>query len=233
MSVGHADGFAALSVATALLVGLLARARGAPGQSMLTTMLNSMAHVLSEDMVEYLGRRATPAADPEMYGLSARYRLYEAADGWVFLAAPTPDDWASLVDVLAPYADLSDLDPGAASDAVLASELADVLATRSADDWARDLTEAGVGCAVVAPGPSEVALMSRDGLLARLGMVVEAEHPVIGSYPRAKPAVTFSRSRTRVEPSCRCGEHTVAVLHELGYDDARIESLRAAGVVAT
>ncbi len=90
LGVGHADGFSALGAGTALALGLLARKRGAPGQSMLTTMLNTVAHAISEDMIEYEGRAPAATADKDLYGLSARYRLYETAEGWVFLAAPQP-----------------------------------------------------------------------------------------------------------------------------------------------
>src|SRR5215207_2993686 len=106
MGVGHADGFSALGVASALLLGLLARERGAPGQAMNTSMLRTMAHVLVEDMVEYDGRPTRRTSDVGLHGLSARYRLYETADGWVFLAAPAASEWKDLVAATAPYVDL-------------------------------------------------------------------------------------------------------------------------------
>src|SRR5204863_9291235 len=75
MGVGHADGFSALGVASALLLGLLAHERGAPGQAMQSSMLLTMAHVLVEDMVEYDDRPVRRTSDPGLHGLSARYRL--------------------------------------------------------------------------------------------------------------------------------------------------------------
>ena len=38
--------------------------------------------------------------DPELNGISAPYRLYEAAGGWVFLAASRQHEWEALVSVL-------------------------------------------------------------------------------------------------------------------------------------
>ena len=109
--------------------------------------------------------------------------------------------------------------------------LAAILRTRTADEWERDLSAADVGCVVVAKGRAKPRSMGADGLCQELGMMVDADHPIIGAYPRLKPMVTFSRSGTRVDPGCRCGEHTDAVLRELGYTDERIEALRHAGVV--
>ena len=58
---------------------------------MMTTMLSSAAHALSEDMVEYAGRAALPTPDADFMGLGALYRLYPAADGWVpFLTCICP-----------------------------------------------------------------------------------------------------------------------------------------------
>ncbi len=63
-------------------------------------MLRTMAHVLVEDMVEYDARPTRRTADIGLHGLSARYRLYETADGWVFLAAPAPSEWDALATAL-------------------------------------------------------------------------------------------------------------------------------------
>ena len=59
----NADPLSAASVGTALVLGLLARRRGAPGQAMLMSMLSTMAHALSEEMVEYDGRARSGAPD--------------------------------------------------------------------------------------------------------------------------------------------------------------------------
>ncbi len=67
MTLGQADGFSAVGVATSLLLGLLARRRGAPGQVLSTSMLSTLAHTLSEDMVEYDGRAPLRTPDHDMF----------------------------------------------------------------------------------------------------------------------------------------------------------------------
>jgi crotonobetainyl-CoA:carnitine CoA-transferase CaiB-like acyl-CoA transferase len=89
---------------------------------------------------------------------------------------------------------------------------------------------AGLACAPVAPlrealtGP----LARERGLLAAVDDRRGATRPVVRSPWR------FSRSEARVRgPAPRRGEHNGDVLRELlGYDEARIEALRAAGVLA-
>lgn len=237
MGVGHADGFSALGVATALLLGLLARERGAPGQAMQSSMLLSMAHVLVEDMIEYDGRAPIAASDPGLHGLSARYRLYETADGWVFLAAPAASEWDDFVSALKPYVDLgadarfADETSRVAHDAELTDVLIGVFRTQTARDWEVELCAVDVGCLEVRPGSPDVQLFADGGMGRANGWIADVEHPTIGVHPRLAPLVDFSRSSTVVKPSALCGAHTDAVLAELGYDAERITGLRDAGVI--
>ncbi len=234
--IAHSDGFAALGVATALLLGLVARMRGAPGQRLLTTMLATTAHALSEDMLRYPGRPPAPASDPELYGFGALYRIHRAADAWLFLAVTSPAEWSELC-ALAPFAalgrDARFATPRARErhDAALAAELGAVFATRNAADWERELGAADVACAVCAPGPVEAAITDPGGLARACGFVTEVEHPILERHPRLVPPYRFSRSRGVAAAGCTVGQHTGSVLRELGYADARIAELRAKGVI--
>ena len=62
---------------------------------------------------------------------------------------------------------------------------------------------------------------------------MEVEHPTLERHPRLVPAVRFSRSRCVAGMGPTLGQHTDAVLRELGYDDARIAELHAKGVIGT
>jgi len=225
MGVANADGFSALGVGTALLLGLLAKRRGAPGQTMSTSMLSTMAYALSEDMVEYEGRAPMAVPDGQLLGLGARYRLYETAERWVFLAAPTERDWRALADAL-------DLDDELGhDDEALAARLGEIFATRTAAAWEAELTGRDVACVEVAKGPPDEVVLLSGGLGKTLGIVTEQTHPVFETYPRLAPLARFSRSTTLAGPAPLCGQQTDAVLAELGYDDERIAELRATGVI--
>ena len=237
LNVGHADGFSSMGVATALVLGLVARQRGAGGQRMLTTMLSTMAHALSEVMVRYDGQPDAPTADAGLHGFGAGYRLYEAADGeWVFLAAVTARDWANLVGATTGHADLADArfatpESRAEHDAALVDALAAMFATRRAEEWEKELCAAGVACVVAERTPVDGMMYDEGALGRRWGYITTVEHPVIGEHTRLNPLVRFSRSGSVVEAGCEVGQHTDAVLRELGYDDDRIAALRAAGIV--
>jgi len=230
----QADGVSAVAVATGLLLGLVARARGAGAPVLMTTMLSSSAHALSEDMVEYDGRGALAVPDPDYFGLGPLYRLYQAAEGWVFLAAPSEGEWSVLVAALGSPGELAAerfaspagrLQHGDA----LAEALGAIFVTRPAEEWEAELVAAGIGCVAVAPAPPEgnyLGDLGRDN-----GYVAEVDDPTFGHHPRLAPLVRFSRSSVIARPSCRLGQHTAAVLAELGYRPERIEALQETGVV--
>jgi crotonobetainyl-CoA:carnitine CoA-transferase CaiB-like acyl-CoA transferase len=233
---GNADGCSSLGVATALLLGLVARARTGLGQEMLTSMLCTTAYALSEECIEYPDRPAR-VADAQMYGRGALYRLYETADGWVFLAAPQPREWERLVRALAPGAALASdprfASPGqrAAHDAALAAELAALFRTRAARDWERALVAEGVGCVEVADGPIYRAVMD-DPVAREAGFLCEVEHPSFGRHRRLGPLARLSLTPCEARPACLLGQHTESLLREFGYSAAEIARLEADGVIA-
>ena len=233
---GNADGFSALGVGTALLLGLVARERTGVAQEMLTSMLCTTAFALSEDCIEYEGRAARPLPDAELYGLSALYRLYEAEDGWVFLATPQEAEWKALCAALAPHVDLAsdarfeDSKRRAENDAALVACLIEVFRKRPAADWERDLVALDIGCVEVANGPISRATMD-DPITRDAGFLTEVVHPSFGRHRRLAPLATLSLTPGKARPACLFGQHTESLLRELGYEDEAIEKLEADGVI--
>ena len=229
----HADGFSALGVGTAMALGLVTRARnGGGGQSMLTTMMSTMAHALSESVLEYDGRPEPASIDPDRRGFGPLYRIYDTAQGYVILAAPTDREWSDLVAALGTDSGLRAFaDAGArrARPDALRDALQAVFSTRTAAAWEKELTAAGVACVELVLDAN--TLMNPGGLASQLGMATEVVHPLFGPHLRMGPMVSLSRSGGRAGPGALIGEHTDAVLTELGYDGAKIADLRERGVI--
>jgi crotonobetainyl-CoA:carnitine CoA-transferase CaiB-like acyl-CoA transferase len=233
----QADGISALTAASAMALGLLVRDRTGVSQEMLTTMLTSTAHALADDMAEYKDRPPTQAADAELLGYSALYRLYRAADEWIYLAAPSTGDWdalcAALVEQKGLVTDARFADEAArrSNDAALAQDLETVFASKPAQHWEDTLLAAGVGCVVAHREPPESVLQSAE-FAGAADMLVQVEHPTFGDHVRLKPYVSFSRSATVAEPGVLAGQQTDAILSELGYSAGTIADLRDRKVVA-
>ncbi|CDO31271.1 CaiB/BaiF CoA transferase family protein [Mycolicibacterium porcinum] len=231
----QSDGIAALGVASALLVGLYAKRRGIVLPHLTASMFGTALQAVINRNTGYAGRPAVESVDNEFYGLNALYRMYRAADGWVFLAAPLAREWPALTKAMAAYIDLH-ADERFASQAsraeydhALIDVLTPVFATKAAAEWERELSSRDVGCVEVAERNSEILLQTDPFFEA--GYSVEARSPIFEEHRRLAPLCRFSRSRTKADAGCTIGQHTDAVLHEIGVDDDRIAALRAAKVI--
>jgi crotonobetainyl-CoA:carnitine CoA-transferase CaiB-like acyl-CoA transferase len=226
----QSDGVAALGVASALLLGLYARRRGIALTGLVTTMLGTCTQALIGRNTSYQGRSPLSRVDDEFRGLGPLYRLYRAADGWVFLAAPAPRDWAAL----AASVDLSDprfatTESRAANAGPLGAALEAIFATRGKDAWEAELTAADVGCVAVAQENAEWRM--QDDEFYQAGYAVDAVSPIFDEHRRPAPLNRFSRSATKPDSGCRLGQHTDVLLREIGYDGAQVADLRERDVV--
>jgi len=231
---GNPDGLSAATAATAIMIGLYARKRGAAGgQHLLTTMLSSTANALAEVMLDYEGMPSAPSADPDMYGFNALYRIYETPDNWVFLAACSDRDWRRLTDALGEDGARVAADPRfgdaaarSANDAALANLLSGIFRQRTAADWEAYMVERGVACVACAPAPIEQHYLDPGSPGRQQGYVVDGSyHAMLDEIPRLRSLVSFSRSETCAGPAGLVGQHTRQVLLDHGYDEQRIEAL--------
>jgi crotonobetainyl-CoA:carnitine CoA-transferase CaiB-like acyl-CoA transferase len=231
----QSDGIAAHGVGSALLVALYAKHRGRTLSNVVTTMLGTVQQAMIPYNVSYATRPADRAADDQFFGMNALYRMYPAADGYVFLAAPLSREWPALAKALSPYVDLhaderfADADSRTAHDADLIAALTPVFATKTKLEWEHELSAQDVGCVEVAEANSELVLQTDPFFEA--GYAVEAVSPIFEEHRRLAPLCRFSRSRTKADAGCTIGQHTYAVLRELGLDDDVIADLRAKEIV--
>ena len=87
-----------------------------------------------------------------------------------------------------------------------------------------------MGCLAVSLSSPEANYITA-GFGEAHGFLAEVDHPVFGVHPRLAPLVGFSRSAVVAKPGCSIGQHTDAVLDELGYSADRVAALRASGVI--
>lgn len=229
------DSMAAAACASAMLLGLLGHRRGLGSPVMETSMLGSMAQAMSEDGLLADGLPSFPTVDDGLYGIAATYRLYECRNGWVFLAVPLSSEWRSLVEALGHPVELcaaryDDATVRNSNDPALIGALEAIFRTDDATSWEKRLGAVGIGCVVAEARITEEILMT-DPLWRSLAMVVDVVHPTFDEHPRLAPVVRFSRSATAARPGCLNGQHTDAVLAELGFDPDRIADLRTRGII--
>jgi crotonobetainyl-CoA:carnitine CoA-transferase CaiB-like acyl-CoA transferase len=234
-ALADGDAHAALGVFSAIVLGIFGQRRLGIGQFVAESMINGNLWCLSDDVCRYEGKPPPFQTDPDFRGLSATYRLYEAQDAWIFLAATTEREWDALLKVidnsqLRDDSRFADASARAAHDDALTEALGEALALRPASEWEQTLSAAGVGCAKVYEGStSEFAATTHELLDA--GLTFEVEDPTFGRVVRHGVPVKLSKTPGRVAPGCRRGQHNDAILVELGYTSDEIATLKSSAVV--
>ncbi len=223
--------------AIALVQALYHRDRTGEGQLVETSLiyahlLNASSAWVSSDTDRVADR---PMLDAELLGVSARYRLYETADGWLCLAAQTQAQWRALSDAL-DRPDLRDNPEFDSSDARrrMDRDLTEILASeflrRPTDEWTQRLAKAEVPCES-APY-TRIAELFEDQELLDKGWLTSFEHPTVGRTTVAGRLLDFSLTPSAVpKVPPLVGQHTNDILRELGYTAAEIDRLEAEGVV--
>ena len=208
-------------VATAALLGLVARLRHDVGQEVQVDMFGANAYANFDDFVDFPGKAARRLPDRDLLGLGGLHRLYRCRAGWIFLSAESADSRARLRDALdrLGYRGIDD------------ASLARVFAERDAVWWEDELAPQGIGCVVADPAASAAAWLLSDPFARQSGLVGEAQHREWGAHLRPGRVVDYDGA-PMLRGACVLGEHTRALLDELGYGASEIDRLIAAGLVA-
>ena len=219
----------------AMLLGFYAMKRTGKGQYIESNMLGANAYANANDFFWHMGKASRRLPDPDGYGLHALYRLYPTHSGWVFLACPFEHEWRALCQTIG-RPDLLD-DPRyvieesrAVHDSTLAGELARVFATKEPLEWEKLLTAADVAC-VRAEDRGMYYFYNEDAHVQENGFITEVETPRLGKFWRYSPLLKFSHTGSKAGPGIEKGQHTQAILHELGYSEDEIRDLKEQGVV--
>lgn len=233
MGISLADHLTGLQASHGILAALVARGSDGRGRRIDTSLLKATTSFLAENAARYLddGRVPTRATRAEI----AQAYAFVAGDGLPFvvhLSSPQKF-WEGLTEAVG-RPDLRD-DPRfidrrarVAHYAELETLLAERFSTRSRADCVAALTAADVPAGPI----NRLDEVIGDEALAGLGLVRTVEHPTWGPMRLfAGPLDVEGHDEATVGPPPLLGEHTEAVLRELGRDDAAIASLRAAAVV--
>jgi crotonobetainyl-CoA:carnitine CoA-transferase CaiB-like acyl-CoA transferase len=223
------------ALATGIILGLRARDLTGKGQPVHITMLNANAWTNADEYYDYPNRPPLAMPDEEIHGLHALYRLYRCREGWVFLGCLFQDEWETFCrtvqrgDLLADRR-FATREARQANDEALITEIAGILAGRTAAEWEELLIKADIGC-VRADEALEGEFYADHPHAKANALSVEVEHPYVGKYLRYGGLVEFSLTPGLYRTSTQIAQHTKPLLREIGYDDQHIEDLGRRGIV--
>ena len=206
-----------------LIMALYQRKTKGVVQRVESNLLNGGVVLSSAWFSQYKGRPERPLADQQQYGLNACHRLYQVADGWIYVVADGPAQQKALKGWLG----LSNLDPaGSGHPAVspLALAMAEVFKGKKVADCVSGLKAAGVPAAESQKGDSELFL--DDPHSQENNFVAERQHPKVGKIKVAWNYIQFSNTAlTKGRPTPLLGEHTSEALTEAGLSQTEIDTL--------
>ena len=221
-----ADKTTAAYAAQAVCAALVARGRTGKGQHIQLSMLDTMiAFLWPEAMTQYtiVGREndAQPAPRPDL--------IFKTLDGYITVGSLSDLEWRGLCGVIdrPEWIDDPRFKTPAARSRNAAERLAlvgEILAGGTAEDWLGRLDAAEVPCA---PVLRRAQVMDNVQVVAN-ELIETFNQPGLGAVRQPRPAARFDQTPASIGgPAPRIGEHTQAVLTEIGYEPAEIEALMA------
>ena len=228
MGVSIADEVAGLYLVQGILAALLERQRSGRGQLVEVALHDAMLSMFTFQAQAYLSAGKVPRRMGNRHPSIVPYETFEAADGMVVIGVANERLWSRFCAALEAI-ELAD-DPRFACNAdrvrhrrELVEALTPRFRQRTVADWERTMGDAGVPCGRVR-ALDQVLDAERH---ADREMVVAVDGAEALGVP-VKLSMTPAQVRRRAP---RLGEHTAAVLRELGHTDEEIEAWRGAGVV--
>jgi crotonobetainyl-CoA:carnitine CoA-transferase CaiB-like acyl-CoA transferase len=225
------DYMTGMTAAFALMCGLHAARASGVGRDVEVSLYDVAMHQLSYPATWYLNEgHVTTRMPRSAHPYLVPSQLYRTRDGWIFLMCQTQRFWELLCRKIG-RPELID-EPAFRDQAArhahrdrLTEVLDDALASRTTAAWLEELGGA-VPCAPV----YDVREALENPFFAERNGVQELDHP---DKPGFKLLASPIRAGAEVQarPAPKLGEHTDALLEELGYDLAEIEALRAQGVI--
>ncbi len=236
------DPNAGLHALVGLQIALAHRDRTGEGCLVEAAMVDAALNIAAEQVIEHSAYGALLERAGNRGPCAAPQNVYRAAgpdddgrdDSWVAIAVANDEQWSALRKALG--------EPAWAADEALATEggrrgahdhldaqLAEWCRARGADDIVAALWDAGVPVGKVMQPHRQPDLPQ----LAARGFFEEVAHPVAGPARYSTLPMRFSRGpeRHHQRPAPLLGEHTGALLSEVGLSAAKIRALEADGVI--
>ena len=220
-----ADKTTAIFAAQAISSALYAREKTGSGDHIRVAMLDAMiSYLWPEGMMQYtvVGGEAS-AGDPN----DRPDLVFKTKDGYITAGTISDSEWHGFCQATGDPALASDprfATPSARSvnAAARINKMAEYIAQHTTAEWLQRLDAADVPCA---PILRRSEIIDNEQVVARK-IIAEYDQPSVGRVRQPKPAARFERNEAAIGgPAPRVGEHSRAILREIGYGDDAIDAM--------
>jgi len=235
MKVGIAvsDLMCGMYASSAILAALHERMRTGQGSTLDLALFDCQVAWLANQGMNYLVGGEVPTRHGSAHPNIAPYQAFATADGHLMLAVGNDDQFrrfcaAAVLPDLAADARFSSNAGRVAARDDLSAAIGARLVEAATQEWLDRLAAAGVPAGPV----NDLAAVFAHSQVQARGLRVDQQHPHWGSVPQiANPLRREASPHFAALPPPALGQHSDAVLAELGIDAAARADLRARGVI--
>lgn len=227
------DMAAGLFATIGILTALLERETSGRGQWIHTSLLESLITVMDFQSAAWLFDGFVPGQAGNNHPKSIPTGAFQTADGYINIGAGGQANWIKLckgmdAENMIEREGFETPDSRLKNREIVNDALTEVFRTKPSADWVNILNAAGIPC-----GPIySVDEVFADPQVRHLGIATPIIHPERGERAIVGQPIHMSRTPWRMRAiTPDAGEHAEEILKDLGYDEARIEDLRARGVI--
>ncbi len=228
-----ADLSAGVFAAMGILVALHERQRSGRGQWVQTSLLQAQIFMLDFQAARYLMAGEVPKQAGNNHPTGAPTGVFRTSNGHVNIA-PTPVMWRRFCAAierpdLIDHPDFSTPKTRRENRDRLNALIEEITRTQTTEALVARLNESGIPCGPIYSLDQTFA----DPQVRHLGIAQEARSPSLGTFQLVGQPFTLDRtpSTRPLVAAPEMGEHTDAVLADIGYGAAEIDELRKAGVI--
>ena len=233
LGVAITDMVSGLYCAQGITAALLARERSGHGQRVDIGMLDTTAALLTYQAANWFTTGETPRRQGNRHATIAPYETFTTKDGEIVIAVGNDEIWkrfcvAAGLPELATDARFTSNKDRMANYEEMRPPIDRVFRTATSAEWIDRLNAAGVANGEV----RDIGQMLNDPQLAARNMIETLMHPTIGATRVIGAPIKLSKDPASVRtPPPVLGQHTDAILKEIGYDTERIAALRVKRVI--
>ena len=229
-----ADLTSGLLLAQAMILALYERERTGKGQWVHTSLIEAQIFMLDFQAARWLIAGEVPKQAGNDHPTGIPTGVFPTSDGHINIAASGDNLYVRCCEALGVPELISHTDYATGSNRsknrkVLNGLLAERTKTNTSAHWIAALNKAGVPCGPI----NNIQQTFEEPQVKHLGIARRVRHRKLGEIRVVGQPINLSRypQPDELKPTPDLGEHTSAVLKELGYDEAAIAALKTKKVI--